>query len=36
MAEQTGCLFATMLAERQFTGTEMNRQGRQDPGSLAP
>jgi TetR/AcrR family transcriptional repressor of nem operon len=26
MAEQTGCLFATVLAERQFTGTEMNRQ----------
>ena len=26
MAEQTGCLFATVLAERQFTGTDMNRQ----------
>jgi TetR/AcrR family transcriptional repressor of nem operon len=26
MAAQTGCLFATVLAERQFTGTEMNRQ----------
>jgi TetR/AcrR family transcriptional repressor of nem operon len=26
MAEPTGCLFATVLAERQFIGTEMNRQ----------
>jgi TetR/AcrR family transcriptional regulator, transcriptional repressor for nem operon len=26
MAEQTGCLFATVLAERQFIGTDMNRQ----------
>ena len=25
MAEQTGCLFATMLAEREFTGSEINR-----------
>jgi TetR/AcrR family transcriptional repressor of nem operon len=26
MAAQTGCLFATVLAERQFIGTDMNRQ----------
>jgi TetR/AcrR family transcriptional repressor of nem operon len=26
MAEQTGCLFATVLAERQFTGSDINRQ----------
>jgi TetR/AcrR family transcriptional repressor of nem operon len=25
-AEQSGCLFATVLAERQFIGTDMNRQ----------
>jgi TetR/AcrR family transcriptional repressor of nem operon len=26
MAEQTGCLYATVLAEREFTGTAINRQ----------
>ena len=26
MAEQTGCLFATVLAEREFTGADINRQ----------
>jgi TetR/AcrR family transcriptional regulator, transcriptional repressor for nem operon len=26
MAEQTGCLYATVLAERSFTGTEINDQ----------
>jgi TetR/AcrR family transcriptional repressor of nem operon len=26
MAEQSGCLFATVLAERQFVGSDMNRQ----------
>ncbi len=25
MAEQTGCLYATVLAERQFTGSDINR-----------
>jgi TetR/AcrR family transcriptional repressor of nem operon len=26
MAEQTGCLYATVLAEREFTGSEINEQ----------
>jgi TetR/AcrR family transcriptional repressor of nem operon len=26
MAEQTGCMYATVLAEREFTGSEVNRQ----------
>ncbi len=26
MAEQTGCLYATVLAEREFTGSDVNRQ----------
>ena len=26
MAEQSGCLYATVLAEREFTGTDVNRQ----------
>jgi TetR/AcrR family transcriptional repressor of nem operon len=26
MAEQSGCLYATVLAEREFTGTDINRQ----------
>ena len=26
LSEQSGCLYATVLAEREFTGTEVNRQ----------